>query len=166
MRLDEVAFVLPQVFPHKKFGGVSFEQRLRLVQAAIDGQPTWTAWTSNGGLFLEIARERRAESGPEVELYLLCGRDAADRIVNWNYGEGPSIAVQLREFQMIVAARRGEYAPPPELATRIHSIDLPEDLQAISSSEVREAIVAGQPWRHLVPSAVAELVERDGLYRS
>ena len=166
LRLDEVVFVLPEVFPHKEFDLVPFEQRLKLVEAAIAGRIGWSAWTSRGGLFVEIAREYQARYGPDVEVFLLCGRDAADRIVNWDYGDGPSFGEQLREFQLIVAARQGQYQPPPALAGRIHPIDLSADQQAISSSAVREAIAAGRPWRDLVPPAVAEIVARQHLYRA
>jgi nicotinic acid mononucleotide adenylyltransferase len=65
---------------------------------------------------------------------------------------------------MIVAARRADYAPPPELAGRIHAVALDEELQAISSSQVRGAIAAGGPWRRLVPPGVARIVEANKLY--
>lgn len=160
LRLDEVVFVLPHVFPHKEFDLADFEQRLRLVEAAIAGHSSWSAGTAQGGLFVEIAREYRSRYGPEAEIFLLCGRDAAIRIVSWDYGESPSFSDQLREFQLIVAARRGSYRPPPSLESRIHPIELDASLQRISSSQIRQAAATGRPWRHLVPSAVADLIER------
>jgi nicotinate-nucleotide adenylyltransferase len=163
--LDQVVFVLPEVFPHKEFDLVGFPQRLELLRAAIVGRPSWAAGSASGGLFIEIAREFRALCGPRVETFLLCGRDAAIRIVGWDYGAGPPIVEQLREFQMIVAARRGDYQPPPELAARVRCVDFDQELQAISSSQVREAIAAGRPWRHQVPPAVARLIEDRKLYR-
>ncbi|MCB1019308.1 MAG: nicotinate-nicotinamide nucleotide adenylyltransferase [Acidobacteria bacterium] len=165
MQLGEVVFVLPRVLPHKEFDGVGFAQRLALLQCAVEAEPSWRAAASSGGLFLEIARELRTEYAPEVELYLICGADAGERIVEWDYGAQPSIAEQLEEFQMLVAARRGGYAPPPALAGRIRSIELDENLQAISSSQVRDAIAGGQPWRHLVPECVAAEIEAKRLYR-
>ncbi|MEZ5395802.1 MAG: hypothetical protein R2724_23720 [Bryobacterales bacterium] len=96
-------------------------------------------------MFLEIAREFRGEYGPGAQLYLICGADAGQRIVEWDYGAQPSIAEQLEEFEMVVAARRGGYRPPPPVAARpVHNLDLAEDLQAISSSQIRHAIAAGE----------------------
>ncbi len=164
MDLDEVVFVLPRVLPHKQFDETSFEHRSNLVRAAIEGRPGWSAWVASGGLFLEIAREYRQRFGPGVEIFLLCGRDAAERIVNWDYGEGPSFAEQLHELQLVVAARHGEYAPPAELAERIHCIEFPVELQTISSSAVRQAVASGQPWRDALPPAVARLVAQERLY--
>ena len=162
--LDEVVFVLPQVLPHKGFDSVGFEQRMKLIEAAVADHPRWRAWSSSGGLFLEIAGEYRTLYGPDVAIFLLCGSDAAQRILSWDYGERPSIDQQLREFQMVVAARQGEYLPPPKFADRIHAIDLEPNLQRISSSRVREAISAGEEWRHLVPAAVAGRIESQRLY--
>ena len=143
---------------------MDFNQRLKLLKAAIAGRQAWSVWTASGGLFLEIAREYRASCEPKAEIYLLCGRDAGERIVGWDYGEASSIAEQLREFQLVVAARHGDYTPPPGLAGRIHLIDLDEELQDVSSSRVRDAIADGRPWRGLVPAPVASLIESGRLY--
>ena len=35
----------------------------------------------------------------------------------------------------------------------------------VSSTEVRERVAAGRPYRFLVPERVAERIEREGLYR-
>src|SRR5215472_9245254 len=56
---DEVLFVLPRALPHKDFEGVGFEARLRLLQAAVADEARFAAASSDGGLFLEIARECR-----------------------------------------------------------------------------------------------------------
>src|SRR5262249_11823096 len=90
---------------------------------------------------------------------LLCGRDAAERIVNWNYGAGDGIAKQLELFKLLIAARGGHYEAPPEIRIRIQPLLLPEDVQEISSTEVRRRIRAGEPWRELVPTSITSLIE-------
>jgi nicotinic acid mononucleotide adenylyltransferase len=162
--LDEVLFLLPFVFPHKSFTGASFEQRLEMLQAALAAKPHFSIGSTDQGLFIDIARACRPVYGPAAEFFFLCGRDAAERIVHWDYGDGPSIAEQLREFQMLVAPRRGPYRPPPVLAARIHALDLPAELENCSSSAVREAIAEGDPWHRLVPAPVAAVIRRYGLY--
>jgi nicotinic acid mononucleotide adenylyltransferase len=163
--LDQVVLVLPQTLPHKGFEGANFEQRVSLLKAAANRRPGWAAASARGGLFKDIAAEFRQICGPAVEIFLLCGRDAATRVVAWDYGPGPSIVEQLREFRIVVASRRGEYEPPPEISSRILSVDLDEELQKLSSSEVRDALASGRPWRHMVPPAVARLIDEQGLYR-
>ena len=163
--LDQVAFVLPQALPHKGFEHASFEQRLKLLRAAVVERPHWAVATAQGGLVYEIVEELQALGGPEVEAVLLCGADAAERFTTWDYGGGPSFAEQLRAFEMAVAARFGRYEPPEPLAHRIRAVSLPEEAQGVSSSEVRERVGQGRPWRHMVPPQVADEIERLGLYR-
>jgi nicotinic acid mononucleotide adenylyltransferase len=43
---------------------------------------------------------------------------------------------------------------------RIHSLELDDDVDAVSSTEVRRRIAAGEPWDHLVPGTITGLVQR------
>jgi nicotinate-nucleotide adenylyltransferase len=163
--LNQVVFLLPRAFPHKEYEETTLEQRVALLDAAAANHPALAIASSQGGLFIEIAREFRAACGRGVEIYLLCGRDAAERIVQWDYGEGPRFDRQLEEFQMLVASREGEYTPPPEFAGRIRDIDMPRDFDGISSSAVRKAIEHDYEWEKLVPESVARLIRGENLYR-
>jgi nicotinate-nucleotide adenylyltransferase len=156
--VDEVLFALPRAFPHKEFAGAGFETRLEWLRAALAGCPRFSLAATRGGLFLEIAREAREVYGAGTRLFFLCGRDAAERIVGWDYGQGDGIEKQLESFELLVAARGGVYEPPPQIRDRVHSIALPPGLEDVSSSEVRRRIRTGEPWRDLVPEAVASLL--------
>lgn len=162
--LDEVLFLLPRVFPHKAYARPSFEQRLEMLLGAVAGASQFSAGSTDQGLFIDIVRETQGLYGPQTEFFLICGRDAADRAVNWDYGFELPFAEQLKDFQMLVAPRGGLWAPPPEYAARIHQLDLPPELQLCSSSAVRDAIAAGQNWEHLVPAPAAEIIRRRQLY--
>ncbi|MBI3694490.1 MAG: hypothetical protein HY238_06585 [Acidobacteria bacterium] len=157
--LDEILFLLPRVFPHKIYTGASFEQRVEMLQAALAAEPHFSIGSTDQGLFLDIARACRPAYGPEAELFFLCGRDAAERIVNWDYGEGPPFADQLGEFQMLVAPRGGPYVAPPEYAGRIHLLDLAPEFEEVCSTAAREGV------ERFVPLAVAEIIRRDRLYQ-
>jgi nicotinic acid mononucleotide adenylyltransferase len=159
-RLDEILFVLPRVFPHKEYSGVSFESRLSILKAATAATGPVSVASSDGGLFLEIARECRQHYGGQVRLSFLCGRDAAERIVNWDYGQPGACLAMLREFQLLVAARQGQYRPPPEFAHAVQHLDIDEDWDSVSATEVRRRIALCEPWEHLVPPAAQELVRR------
>ncbi len=155
----EVLCVLPREFPHKQYETVDLEERLQLLRAL----PGFSIGVSEGGLFIDIAREVAALAGPTTELFFLCGRDAAERIVGWDYGDDRSAAAMLSEFQLLVAARRGEYRAPEDLRQRIHRLELPGSFDDISSTDVRARLQAGGDWEHLVPAGIVERVRT--LYR-
>jgi nicotinate-nucleotide adenylyltransferase len=162
-RVDQVVFVLPREFPHKEYFGPGLEARAALLLALAAGSACYSVACADGGLFIEIARECRAAYGGSVRVSMLCGRDAAERIVDWDYGEPGAIERMLAEFSLLVAARRGEYSPPPSLAHAIRRLELDGEFDHVSASEVRRRIAAGMPWEHLVPAAVRDQVRR--LYR-
>src|SRR5205807_5433915 len=134
---DEVLFALPRTFPHKEYTGSQFETRLEWLRAALAGYPRFSLAVTEGGLFIEIAQEARTEYGVDTELFFVCGRDAAERIVGWDYGEGDGIHKQLESFALLVAARGGAYESPPRIRNRVHALTLPSGLDEVSSSEVR-----------------------------
>lgn len=146
--------MLPGVFPHKRYEGVALEQRLEMVLAATTHEPRFSVAVSEGGLFLEIARECRAAYGEDTRLAFLCGRDAAERIIGWDYGDGPSIEEQLREFHLLVARRGGAYTPSAALRHAVRPLQLAGDFEEVSATEVRHRIASGEPWQHLVPEAI------------
>jgi nicotinic acid mononucleotide adenylyltransferase len=93
-------------------------------------------------------------------LFFLCGRDAAERIVNWDYGEPGAIVEQLREYRLLVAPRAGRYEPPPALCARIQALPIPGGYDEVSASEVRVKIARGERWEHLVPEPIVPLVRK------
>ena len=163
-RLEQIVFLLPEVFPHKEYAGASFDERLALLEAALSGEPLCAIASSDRGLFIEIAEAVRDGYGPEVEIFLICGRDAADRIVNWDYGDGPNFAKQLRQFQMLVGSRGEGYEVPARHQGRIYSVKLPLALSEVSATEVRQAVRRNEAWEHLVSPAVAHEIVRRKLY--
>ena len=163
-RLEQIVFLLPEVFPHKAYAGASFEERLALLRAALSGKPRCAIASSDRGLFIEIAKSVRDDYGPGVDIYLICGRDAAERIVDWDYGDGPDFAKQLRQFQMLVGSRGEGYHIPARYQGRIHCVELPPGLSEVSATEVRRALSRNEAWEHLVPAAVAAEIVKRKLY--
>lgn len=158
--VDEVLFVLPRVFPHKVFDAVTFDERMSMLLAVVAAEPRFSAAASDGGLFLDIAAECRRAYGAGVELDFLCGRDAAERIVDWDYGPLPSIGEQLESYHLLVAARDGTFTAPPGCAAAVHQLPLDTCYDEISSSEVRRRVQAEEPWQTLVPENIAGHVAR------
>jgi nicotinate (nicotinamide) nucleotide adenylyltransferase len=158
---DEILFVLPRIFPHKDYSGAAFEDRVAMLRAAIG--PHCSIARTRGGLFLEIARECREAYGEDVRLSFLCGTDAAERIVGWDYGRPGAAAEMLREFELLVAARQGVYQPPEEFRHAIRTLELTGEFDHVSATEVRERIARGDDWEPLVPEAARALARR--IYR-
>ncbi len=152
--VDEVVCVVPRVYPHKHFHGAALEDRIEMLKIAgcID-----RVEVTQGGLFIDIARELRRV---DTEISFICGRDAAERIIHWDYGEAGAIERMLDEFSLLVAERGGTYEAPAHLRHRVHRLALEEDLSEVSSTEVRRRIAAGEPWEHLVPEAIVEHIRR------
>ena len=156
--VDEVVFVLPRQFPHKAYSGASFEQRVEILAMALNGKPRFSVAACERGLFAEIADECRAAYGPDVRLSFLCGRDAAERIANWDYGSPGAFLKMLAQFDLLVAARSGEYCPPENLVSSCARLELNGAFDHVSASEVRTRIGNGEPWEHLVPPEVRQRV--------
>lgn len=156
--VDEVLFVLPRVLPHKDYETIGFDSRLQLLLAAVRGESRFCVASSQRGLFVEIAEECRELYGSGPKLLFVCGRDAAERIVHWDYGAPGAFRGMLDRFDLLVAPRKGGYDAPPEMRSRIHPLQVPADLDEISASEVRARIARGDNWEHLVPEPIVAMV--------
>ena len=159
---DEVVFVLPRIFPHKLYAGASFAERVELLCMALGDRVNFSIAASEGGLFVEIAEECRRAYG-DIQLSFLCGRDAAERIANWDYGEPDAFQAMLRQFDILVAARSGRYLPEKTQRASFTALDVPPGLDHVSASEIRARIARGEHWEHLVPPAVQQRVRE--IYR-
>lgn len=157
--VDEVIFVLPRLFPHKTYAGAPFAERIAMLQEALADESRFSIAAAEGGLFREIAAEcRAAYAAPRLSF--LCGADAAERIVTWDYGEPDAIAAMLREFGLLVAARGGEYIAPPELTHAVRALPVGNHWEGVSASEVRRRIAVGEDWEALVPPAIRARARR------
>ena len=156
---DEVVWVLPRAFPHKGFEGAGFTDRCRMLGKLAANSAGSSVAVSDGGLYVEIAAEARQFFGPETEILLLCGRDAAERMATWDYGAPGVFDDMLRRFRLLVASRRGEYGPAGHPSDRIIKLSMDADWDEVSSSEIRRRIAAGEDWRPLVPSEITAMVE-------
>jgi nicotinate (nicotinamide) nucleotide adenylyltransferase len=150
--VDELVCVVPRVFPHKQIEGARLDQRLEMLH-----RTPYRVETTEGGLFIEIAREIKARE-PQSEIFFVCGRDAAERVLNWDYGEPGFAQRMLDEFGLLVAARQGEFVAPEPFNHHVIPILLNGGFDDVSSTEVRRRISAGEPWEHLVPEEIVDLV--------
>ncbi len=159
--VDEVLFVLPRQFPHKPYEGATFDERVEMLLAATRNEPCFPRFSiaaSERGLFVDIAEECREAYGEAVRLMFICGRDAAERIVSWDYGEPDAFQRMIAQFELLVAPRDGHYEPPAEIRDRVCILEVDDDIGLVSASGVRERLRAGAPWEHFVPAEIVPLV--------
>jgi len=164
-RLDRIFFVVAARPPHKS-GGVyaSPEQRLAMVRAATAALPGMEASAlelERDGPSYTVDTLREFEGlYPGADLFLIIGLDSLIELPGWR--EPQEI---VRRAHLLAAPRPGECPEiPQELAGR-HTL-LPFKKTALSATEVRERIVAGEPFEHLVPPAVARLIQEEGIYHA
>lgn len=156
---DEVVLTLAARMPHKQMALDEVERRVEWMRLLAECDERVSVAVSDGGLFVEMAREARAASGIE-QVSIVCGRDAAERAIGWDYGDAPTFEEQLREFTLLVAPRMGHIAIPEPMIGSVTLLDLDEQLQSLSSTEARLLIQKGTRWQDLVPERIADVLLR------
>jgi nicotinate-nucleotide adenylyltransferase len=145
------------------------EQRFRLCEAAADGVEWLTVSRVEvdrpGPTFTADTLEQLTATGPETEYVFVLGADQALHLESWHEPERV-----LRLAQLAVAERAGV---PLEAVVevvdrlggegRVTTFSMPR--VDVSSTEVRERVAAGRPYRFLVPERVADRIGREELYR-
>ena len=133
------------------------DPRFRVTRVDIDREgPTYTVDT------LRDLREEYASAHPgqAAEWYFITGADALADIVGWRDPERI-----LSEVQLVGVTRPGHALADPGLPdARISMMEIPA--LAISSTNIRARVRAGEPITYLVPEGVAHLIAKHGLYRA
>jgi nicotinate-nucleotide adenylyltransferase len=142
--------------------------RLALATAAFEGIDRVSVSTSeverDGPSYTYETLEEIVGQNPESEIHLLMGADTATGFGGWRR---PERVLELAG--VTVVSRAGFSRNEVEAAfLQVESgggpafMEMPEI--GISSSMVRQRIRSGEPFRHLVPAAVAEMIEDERLY--
>jgi nicotinic acid mononucleotide adenylyltransferase len=156
---DEVIFVIPRALPHKEFTGVPFAARAQLIRQLAEAEDHAAAVTTSG-LYFEMAAEAAQTLGPAIEVALVCGRDAAERIATWDYGDPGVFERMLTRHPLLVASRDGLWPGAAQYAGRVVPLELDPALNLISSTEVRRRITNGEDWNPLVPASLHAEIAR------
>ncbi|MGD2215956.1 MAG: nicotinate-nucleotide adenylyltransferase [Gemmatimonadales bacterium] len=107
---------------------------------------------------VDTIAELQAEN-PGADLVLLVGADILGEIHRWHRVE--EIARRAR-----IAVMSRAKAPAVEAKIDLSYITVEVTHVAISSSDVRERVRSGRPYRYLVPGPVYDIIERRSLYRN
>jgi nicotinate-nucleotide adenylyltransferase len=182
LRLDEVRFIPAGNPPHRGVPLCDARRRLDMVRAAIADQPGFVVddreVRRQGPSYTVLTlRELRAEE-PGRPFCLVMGMDAFLGLPQWHEWRS------LLEFAHVVVAHRPGWTAPDagmlgELVAN-HATQRVEDLHdsvagrilvrpvtqlEISSTDLRDLIVAGQDPRYLLPDAVRAMIRDTGCYR-
>ena len=159
--LDRVWFIPASRPPHKS--GVTrtpYEHRYRMVELACAGEPLFEAsrleeGTTNSYSIETIERVHALLGGSE-QLFFLIGADAFAEIGTWHRWRDVIASVEF-----IVVSRPGRTYTVPDGARvyRLEGMEL-----AVSSSEIRHKLAAGDDQVE-VPPAVLAYIREHGLYR-
>jgi nicotinate-nucleotide adenylyltransferase len=170
-RLDEVIFVLSRVLPNKPLVEVSVEQRLEMMRLGSSGIPYISLGVCSHGLFLDICIALQQIYPQKPEIFFITGRDAAERILTWPYDDpAAALAKMFAGFQLLIFERQGKFQLPEnplvqKYVDRIHPLEMEENLDKISSTEVRQRVSKGRTITELVPMEVAAFIQKHSLYQ-
>ncbi|NUT34572.1 MAG: nicotinate-nucleotide adenylyltransferase [Hamadaea sp.] len=163
--LDEVVFV-PTGQPWQKHDSKvsAAEHRYLMTVIATASNPQFTVSRvdiDRGGptYTVDTLRDLREVYGAEAELFFITGADALSKILSWKDAD------QLFELAHFVGVTRPGFALsdshlPAEAVTLVQVPAL-----AISSSDCRARVAAGQPVWYLVPDGVVQYIAKHHLYR-
>lgn len=166
-KLDEVWFIPTSTPPHKPQPGAGSAARLRMLEAAIVGNPVFRVED------IELQREGISytidtvitlqERHPEVMFYWIVGSDMVKDLPNWRRID------ELAERLSFVGLERPDQPVndsllPSNIRRRLLRAVMPPI--GISSTEIRRRLKEGRSVRYMLPERVLEIIQKDGLYES
>ena len=109
---------------------------------------------------IDTLHDLRAQYGEKSELFFITGADALAQILDWHRSED---LFELAHF--VGVTRPGHHLADPGFPTgRVSLVEVPA--LAISSTDCRQRVAAGEPVWYLVPDGVVQYISKRGLYRA
>jgi nicotinate-nucleotide adenylyltransferase len=161
--LDEVVFV-PTGQPWLKPEVSPAEHRYLMTVIATASNPRFSVSRVDidraGPTFtVDTLRDLRTQHGDDVEYFFITGADALSQILGWRDAEEV-----FRLAHLVGVTRPGHALTDTGLpAGSVTLIEIPA--LAISSTECRDRVAAGEPIWYLVPDGIVQYISKTGLYR-
>lgn len=161
--LDEVIFV-PTGQPWQKAGVTAAEDRYLMTVIATASNPRFSVSRVDidrqGPTYtVDTLRDLRALHGEDVEYFFITGADALAQIVSWRDADE---VFRLAHF--VGCTRPGHVLTDTGLpAGSVTLVEVPA--LAISSTQCRERVAAGEPIWYLVPDGIVQYISKSGLYQ-
>ncbi len=174
LALDAVRLITARNPPHKRAGArPSAAHRHAMVALAVAPFPHLEAsdlelHRRGPSYTVHTLREIRARE-PRADLFFIVGSDTIAELPAWHRLEEILRLAAIVTVARPGAPRRYRASAFPDLAAaevaRLNEFLVAMPPRAESSTDIRARIAAGKPFRHLVPTEVADYIERHGLYR-
>ncbi len=163
--LDEVIFV-PTGQPWQKEGRTvsASEDRYLMTVIATASNPRFSVSRVDidrpGPTYtIDTLRDLRSERGPDAEFFFITGADALEQMMTWQDAD------ELFKLAHFVGCTRPGH--------RLSGAGLPDDrvslieitALAISSTNCRQLVEAGEPIWYLVPDGIVQYISKRMLYR-
>jgi nicotinate-nucleotide adenylyltransferase len=109
---------------------------------------------------IDTLREIAATYEPDVELFFITGADALAQILSWR-----DVDELFTMAHFVGCTRPGHVLQDPGLPKgKVSLVEIPA--LAISSSQCRQRVAAGEPIWYLVPDGIVQYINKRGLYRA
>lgn len=184
MKLEQVRFIPCGIPPHREPPVASAEQRLTMVQMAIEAQAGFIAddreiRRSGPSYMVDTLLSLRAELGDEVSLGLILGLDAFCALESWHQWQRlielahllvmtrPGWAIEdvtSDNLQNLITHHRSENIRNCQQRAAGCVIFLPVSQLGISSTQIRQTIKAGGSIRYLLPDSVYTHIMAEQIY--
>lgn len=170
LALDRLLWTPVAEPPHKRRKAVStLKARLDMVAAVVEDDAQFELSRVDidrpGPHYAADTVALLSRQFPGVELFFLMGGDSLGDLPSWGYAQRfvdfcSGIGVMRRSAGRVALDQLENQLPG--LTKKIRFIDAP--LVDIASSEIRERIITGRPYRYYLPPAVFALIEREQFY--
>ena len=185
LNLDEVRFIPAANPPHKITPTVSAQQRVAMVQLAIDDNPLFKLDArelerAGASYTIDTLISLREELGSKASLCLMMGSDAFTKLDSWHRWD------ELLNYCHIILVQRPN-AKSEKLSDKMtaflsqHYTENLDDLaektagyihmqaittQDISATHIREKLATGNSAKYLMPDTVLAYIQQQQLYKA
>lgn len=162
--IDELWIILTPFPPHKQEKDhTTYANRLKMLELAFENLPVKISTIEDDlpkPSFTFRTIRHLKELHPDTKFYFCMGEDSLEKFHTWKEHEKI-----LTESHLLVA-RRPE-ATHDEVNEEIltQTIFVDHSPIPISSSEVKDKIAQGSPFKSLIPESVYNFIEKEELYR-
>jgi len=183
LELDELRLTPSARPPHRDTPSVSAQDRLAMVQCAVQGVSPLTVddrelLRDKPSYTIDTLESMRAELAVDDQLFLLLGWDAFCGLPSWHRWEE-----LLEHCHIVVLQRPDADSESPDAMRNLlaaRAVSDPKALKgpgghitfvwqtplSVSATQIRQLLASGKSVRFLVPDAVLAYIDTHGLYRA
>lgn len=163
--LDKVIFLPAPRPPHKNMSDLTgYHHRVEMVRRAIDGRPEFVVSDIenrlDGPSYTTRTLDVLAQEYPGSKWFLIMGADSLRDLHTWRDPE--RLCTQAR-FIVFPRTEVDTTSVHPSFLMNTEFLDVP--YLGLAATDLRERVRTGRTLRYLVPDAVIDYIQRNGLYR-